>query len=187
MKWPQHLVDKGNEIINSIDFNNVTPNKEYVLRFLEINPEDIKVVIIGQDPYPTKGVANGRAFAVNKGCALPQSLKNIFKEIKEVQGEVFADETLELWASQGVLLLNTSLTTIIGEPNAHKNIWREYTQEIVNWLDQNLTISWVLWGNEAKALGKNFKNSKIEDVHPSPLSVRNRNKSTFKELRNIKW
>lgn len=187
MKWKQELIDKGNSILNSLDFNNVTPEKENVLRFLEMNPSEIKVVIIGQDPYPTKGVANGKAFAVNKGTPLPQSLKNIFKEINEVQGFVQTDETLESWTSQGVLLLNTALTTVVGQPNAHKDIWQAYTKEVIEWLDSNFDITWVLWGNEALKVGKNIKGKKIFDAHPSPLSVRHRNKNTFKELNYIKW
>lgn len=187
MKWPQTIIDKGNQILNTLDFTNVTPNKENALRFFEMNPSDIKVVIIGQDPYPTQGVANGRAFAVNKGNKLPQSLKNIFKEIVEVQGFVNTDETLDSWAAQGVLMLNTALTTIIGQPNAHKSLWQNYTKEIIDWLDTNFNITWVLWGNEAIKVGKDLKGEKIIDAHPSPLSVRHRNKNTFKILNNIKW
>lgn len=186
--WPKDLVDKFNNKLNTIDFNNVTPNKENVLRFLEMDPLKIKVVIIGQDPYPTLGVANGRAFAVNKGIKLPQSLKNIFKEIEEVQGFVKTDETLEHWASQGVLMLNRALTTVVGNPGAHKNIWANLTLELIQYLDQNVKPSFVLWGNDAIDLEKSIKNSTIiKDAHPSPLSVRKRNKNTFKELKGITW
>lgn len=188
MKWKQELVIQGNEILNSIDFKNITPNKEDVLNFLNMDPSKIKVVIIGQDPYPTKGVANGYAFAVNKGCKVPQSLNNIFKEIKEINGAVHTDETLESWKDQGVLLLNTSLTTKIGEPNAHKHLWQEFTTQIIKWLDDNFQdIKWVIWGNEAKKVSKNIKGIKIIDAHPSPLSVRHRNKNTFKEITEINW
>lgn len=186
--WPQDLAEKFCDKLNSITLENVTPNKELVLRFLEMDPKQIRVVIVGQDPYPTLGVANGRAFAVNKGMKLPQSLKNIFKEIEEIQGFVKTDETLESWANQGVLMLNRALTTIIGQPGAHKNIWADLTLELIQYLDKEINPTFVLWGNDAIDLEKSIKHSRIiKDAHPSPLSVRKRNKNTFKELKGIKW
>lgn len=186
--WPQDLAEKFCDKLNSITLENVTPNKELVLRFLEMDPKQIRVVIVGQDPYPTLGVANGRAFAVNKGMKLPQSLKNIFKEIEEIQGFVKTDETLESWANQGVLMFNRTLTTIIGQPGAHKNIWADLTLELIQYLDKEINPTFVLWGNDAIDLEKSIKHSRIiKDAHPSPLSVRKRNKNTFKELKGIKW
>lgn len=188
MNWSQEIIKEGNEILNQIDFEISTPAKDDVLNFLKVKPSDIKVVLIGQDPYPTKDVANGYAFAVNKGCRIPQSLNNIFKEINEVQGYVDTDETLESWKDQGVLLLNTALTTEVGNPNAHKKLWQPYTMKVIKFLDENFKdIKWILWGKEAEKVGKNIKGHKVIDFHPSPLSVRHRKKNTFKELSFIKW
>ena len=178
-----------NQIFEKIDWDITTPNKENVL--LALKTKDVKVVILGQDPYPTKDVANGYAFAVNKGCKLPMSLRNIFKEINEVLGKVHTDETLQSWVNQGVLLLNTSLTTEIGKPNAHKSLWKDFTKDLILNLSKDKNIIWVLWGNEAKKFKKYLTESKvIEDAHPSPLSNRHRNKNTFKilsQLTKIKW
>lgn len=178
-----------NEAINQINFDVSTPSKDDVLRVL--NMKEVKVIILGQDPYPTKGVANGRAFAVNKDIKIPQSLNNIFKEIEDTFGEVKTDRTLQSWEDQGVMLLNTSLTTKINNSNAHKSIWKNFTLDLIQRLDKENVI-WVLWGNEAKAYKKYIINSKyiIEDAHPSPLSVSKRKGDTFSKLSNlinIKW
>ena len=187
MKWPKWVFEEFNKISKDLDWNNVSPDKNDVLNFTKMNPNDIKVIILGQDPYPTKGVANGYAFAVNEDCKVPMSLRNMFKEIDEVQGYVKADKTLKHWNNQGVLLLNTYLTVEIGKPGSHKKLWDEFSKRLLDWIDNNLEITWVLWGNESKKKGKNFTNKKIEDAHPSPLSVRHRNKVTFKELNFIEW
>lgn len=186
--WPQDLINRGETIAKSLDFASTTPSANNVLRFLHSDPLTVKVVIIGQDPYPTKGVANGRAFAVNKGAALPASLRNLFKEIKEVQGQVFTDETLDNWERQGVLLLNASLTTEVGRPLVHAHLWSAYTDEVVKYLDQkNPRIIWVLWGSFAQSKSFLISGRKIVDAHPSPLSFRRRKGHTFKELSFIKW
>lgn len=188
MKWPEEIVNEGHAILASIDFNNVTPKKNDVLNFLKMEPEKIKVIIVGQDPYPTPGVANGYAFAVNKGLKIPKSLQNIFKEINEVQGFLKADCTLEHWTKQGVLLLNSSLTTRIYEPNAHKHIWTSYINKVISFLDNNFTnIIWVIWGKQAEIVTQNVKGRKIIDAHPSPLSFHLRTKVTFKALKEIEW
>lgn len=186
--WPKEIILNFTNKLETIVFKNVTPNKDDVLRFFEIDPKSIKVVIIGQDPYPTPGVANGRAFAVNRGKPLPPSLKNIFKEIKEVQGFVKTDETLEHWTNQGVLMLNRSLTTIEWNSNAHKDIWSKLTLELIAYLDDSIKPIFVLWGNDAIALERVIKHSEIiKDAHPSPLSVSRRKKNTFKKLKHISW
>lgn len=186
--WPQEIVDKFKQKLETIDFSNATPSREDVLKFLEIKPCDVKVVIVGQDPYPTAGVANGRAFAVNNDVSVPQSLNNIFKEIVEVKGSVSTDKTLQHWADQGVLLLNRSLTTKIGLSNAHKHIWSDLTLELIKWIDDEIKPTFVLWGNDAISLEKVISHSKIiKDAHPSPLSVRHRNKNTFRLLKEIDW
>lgn len=189
--WPHSIIDQGQKILDSLDFNcPITPQKNDVLNFLTIDPQSIKVVILGQDPYPTKGVANGYAFAVNSYAPIPKSLQNIFQEIKATFGKVITDRTLKHWTNQGVLLLNTSLTTLINQPNAHQSIWKDFTLNLIKWLDSNIKLIWVLWGNEAKKYLPLLHNQVIYDAHPSPLSVSYRKKHTFKELHkltNISW
>lgn len=187
MKWPKELINEAHEILNKYHKTNVSPSKEEALRFFKINPSDIKVIILGQDPYPTPWVANGRAFAVNKNIKEPQSLKNIFKELIEVNGYYEADKTLEHWENQGVLLLNASLTVEHFKPNSHKEYWQDFTNKLINWIDKNLQVIWVLWGREAQKYQSNLKNKVICDAHPSPLSVRYRKKNTFKEIKSINW
>lgn len=185
-EWPQKLIEQGQKICDSLTFNKlITPQKQDVLNFFTINPSQIKIVILGQDPYPTPGVANGFAFAVNSYAPIPKSLQNIFKEIKEVQGKIITDRTLKHWINQGVLLLNTSLTTIINQPNSHQHLWKDFTTSVIKWLDQNYKVIWVLWGNEAKKYIPLLKNKYIYDAHPSPLSVQYRKKNTFRELQRM--
>lgn len=188
MNWPLEITNQAKAIISQIDFKDVTPKQKDVLRFMELKPSKIKVVIIGQDPYPTKNVANGRAFAVNLDCPIPKSLYNIFQELVEVKGHFKADRTLEHWVKQGVLLLNASLTTIIGNSNAHTHLWAEFIKKVITFLDHNFpNIKWVLWGKFAQKLGENLHGEKIIDAHPSPLSNHRRKKTTFLKLAEIDW
>ncbi|WKX02457.1 uracil-DNA glycosylase [Candidatus Mycoplasma mahonii] len=187
MNWPIELINEANKILDRLYDDNVSPSKNKALRFFNKNPDNIKIIILGQDPYPTPGVANGIAFAVNKDIKEPQSLKNIFKELIEVRGSFKTDKTLKHWEDQGVLMLNTSLTVEHGQPNSHTKAWKPFTNKLIKWMDNNLKITWVLWGNEAKKYAPLLVNKKIMDAHPSPLSVRHRIKNTFKELTNIDW
>lgn len=188
MKWPSEFLTNGTKILQGLASKKITPKPDQVLRFLEIDPDQVKVVIIGQDPYPTKNVANGRAFAVNLDCPIPRSLINIFKEIVEVKGHFKTDRTLEHWAKQGVLLLNAALTTEIGKSSSHQDLWHDYVMSIITYLDDNFpTIKWVLWGGFAQKIGINIKGEKIIDAHPSPLSNHRRKKHTFKILNKIDW
>ncbi len=185
-KWPKKIIQEGIKICHAINFDDsITPPKKDVLNFLKIDPATIKVVILGQDPYPSFGVANGFAFAVNSYAPIPKSLQNIFKEIKEVQGKVVTDRTLKHWINQGVLLLNTSLTTVVNHSNSHQHLWKDFTIEVIKWIDQNYKVIWVLWGNEAKKYIPIIKNKYIQDGHPSPLSIQYRKKNTFHELQEI--
>lgn len=144
-----------------------------------VKPEDVKVVILGQDPYPTAGNANGLAFAVNEGVNRPQSLRNIFKEIaSDLNIQEPEDNTLLGWAEQGVLLLNTVLTVRIGEPFSHRNRgWEQFTDRILKKLsEQNEGIVFILWGGPAQSK-RSIINTKTKPhkvllaAHPSPLSA----------------
>ena len=157
----------------------IFPPKEKVFSALNHVPiNDVKVVIIGQDPYHTYGQADGLAFSCHNGTPQP-SLKNIFKEINADLGiEMSSSTDLTPWAKQGVMLLNTSLTVIEHLPASHSNkLWHTFTTEIVkilNELDQ--PIVYLLWGNHAKSflpLLNNPKHLILTSAHPSPFSAYN--------------
>lgn len=141
--------------------------------------DKVKVVILGQDPYINPGQAHGLSFSVPTDTQLPPSLKNIFKELKSDLGiDTPAHGCLELWARQGVLLLNSTLTVRQGQSNSHKNFgWETFTDAAikkVNELEQ--PIVYLLWGSHARSKNKYITNSKhlvLESVHPSPLSAHN--------------
>ena len=138
---------------------------------------DVKVVIIGQDPYHGPGQAHGLCFSVQPGVVPPPSLKNMFKELATDVGKA-PPPTGELtdWARQGVLLLNAVLTVREGQPTSHKGIgWERVTDRIIMELDKKQSpIIFLLWGAHAQRKGQliqNHRHVKLETVHPSPLSA----------------
>lgn len=139
--------------------------------------EDVKVVIIGQDPYHGPGQAHGLCFSVQKGVPPPPSLKNIFKELKEDVGVKTPEHgSLESWAEQGVLLLNSVLSVEEGHAGSHAGKgWEKFTDRVIEVLNaEKNQLVFVLWGSYAQAKGKMIDRKKhlvIESVHPSPLSV----------------
>ena len=127
--------------------------KNYFKAFELCKLEDVKVVIIGQDPYHTPGVANGLAFSVRKEQKLPPSLHNIFKELKSDMGyKIPTSGNLELWAKQGILLLNATLTVRAHKPGSHqKKGWEIFTDKIISLIsEKHEHIVFILWGNFAK-------------------------------------
>ncbi|MBI1837489.1 MAG: uracil-DNA glycosylase [Flavobacteriia bacterium] len=157
----------------------IFPSKENVFRaFSECKFEDVKLVIIGQDPYPTKGHAHGLCFSVAQNVRpFPKSLNNIFKEIQADLGTEFPQNgNLERWVNQGVLLLNSVLTVKEGEAGSHSNIgWEKFTDKIIACLNEYKTgVVYLLWGAKAIEKAKNVnaqKNLILSSVHPSPLSA----------------
>lgn len=174
--------------INSAGF---TPPVSRVLHFLSLPLNQVKIIILGQDPYPQKGVATGRAFEVGTLKSWNQtfnniSLKNIvraiyyayqneylkFADIKKHIGNDFLIKNpnslfLE-WEKQGVLLLNTSFTCEVGKSNSHEKFWEPFTQTLLRYISlSNTEIIWFVWGNNAKSIinGIDIKN-KIESMHP---------------------
>jgi len=137
-----------------------------------------RVLVLGQDPYPTPGMAHGLAFSVKRGIKLPQSLANMFDELVADIGCPFPKHGYLLpWARQGVLLLNSVLTVRASEPGSHKLFgWRELTDEIIRTLDaREEHVVFVFWGSHARAHAKLVKNKHhtiIEGAHPSPMSVK---------------
>lgn len=158
----------------------IYPAKQQILRALNLTDyEDVKVVILGQDPYHGRGEANGLAFSVSKGIKLPPSLQNIYKELESDLGiKKSSIGTLECWAKEGVLLLNSVLTVEKDIPASHKNIgWEEFTDTIIKKINEKDTpVVFILWGNFARSKKKLITNNIhyiIESPHPSPFSARN--------------
>ncbi len=139
--------------------------------------DKVKVVILGQDPYHGEGQAHGLCFSVQKGVKIPPSLRNMYKELKEDEGKEIPDHgSLQHWADQGVLLLNTTLTVLSGQPGSHqKKGWEEFTDAVVQKLsDEREGLVFLLWGNYAKQKGAMIDRTKhlvLEAAHPSPFSA----------------
>ena len=156
----------------------VYPDMYDLFNALHFTPyENVKVVILGQDPYHGLNQAHGLSFSVNPGVKAPPSLANIYKELKTDLGCYIPNNGyLKKWADQGVLLLNTVLTVRAGEANSHKNKgWEEFTTKIIEVLNVRETpIVFILWGTNAISKTSLITNSKhyiITSVHPSPLSA----------------
>ncbi len=157
---------------------NIYPKAEDIFNALKYTSySDVKVVILGQDPYHGEGQAHGLCFSVQQGVTPPPSLKNIFAELNSDLGiEIPNSGELTKWAKQGVLLLNTALTVREGNPNSHKGKgWEILTDRIIEILNQRETpMVFLLWGSNAKSkipLITNPKHKILTTVHPSPLSV----------------
>ena len=155
----------------------IFPRRENIFRSLRlVQPNEVKVVILGQDPYHNLNQANGLAFSVNNDQLLPPSLKNIFIEIEsDLKIKIEKKGDLETIAKQGVLLLNSILTVEKNNPGSHKNIgWEKLTDNIISSLSLVGNIVFILWGNFAKKksnfIDKNT-NLVICSSHPSPLSA----------------
>ena len=139
--------------------------------------DDVKVVILGQDPYHGPGQANGLCFSVRDGIRMPPSLVNIFKEIKADLGKAIpVSGNLERWAKQGVLLLNATLTVRSGTPGSHQNKgWETFTDAVIQRLSaEKESIVFLLWGAYAQKKGEMIDRSKhlvLMSAHPSPFSA----------------
>lgn len=190
-KWRSILEDEFckpyfNKLIEFVNKERETrivfPDPEKTFRALSLcDFDNVKVVILGQDPYPGAASggyqANGLAFAVDNHLAIPPSLLNIFKEIKNEFGETPKNHNLEGWARQGVLLLNTVLTVEKGVPGSHSGRgWEQLTDRIITELSKRETpVVFMLWGSFARgkaALIDREKHYVLEAPHPSPRSVR---------------
>lgn len=157
----------------------ITPPLDLVFNFAKwTDLQDIKVIIIGQDPYPKAGDAHGLSFSTT-ATKIPQSLNNIYKCLQKSKliEHLPTIGDLTAWAYQGVLLLNKSLTTIVTKSNEHKHIWNDYTNAIIKKINKyadenNKKYIWLLWGKEAKSLTYLIDSHHhiMEYTHPSPLA-----------------
>ena len=156
----------------------IFPPKSNILRAFKLTDYDnVKVVILGQDPYHGINEANGLAFSVSKGVRLPPSLQNIYKELYNDLGiTVSTNGDLEKWAREGVLLLNSVFTVEKDKPASHKNIgWEQFSDEVIKKVNEkNTPVVFILWGSFAKSKAKYITNPihlVITSPHPSPFSA----------------
>ena len=177
-KYFKELTQKVKELyLNNTD--KIFPKGADIFRAFDLCPFDqAKVIILGQDPYPTRGHAHGLSFSVNDHVKpFPKSLKNIFSEINNDIGKPFPETgNLSRWAEQGVLLLNAVLTVEEGRPDSHKGIgWEQFTDSVIKMLStQKEHLIFMLWGAKAghkRALIDEGKHKVLSSVHPSPLSA----------------
>lgn len=177
--WKNLSLFIKNEYLNKNKI--IYPNPKDIFKAFDLTPfSNVKVIILGQDPYHDKGQAHGLCFSVPENMTPPPSLKNIYKEIKDDLGIIkdIKKGNLEIWAKQGVFLLNAILTVIAHNPASHRDKgWEKFTDYVIKTLShkrQNLVF--LLWGNYARSK-KSLIDSKrhliLESTHPSPFSANN--------------
>ncbi len=154
----------------------IVPQNENIFRALQLSPNEVRVVIVGQDPYPNPTYACGLSFSVPRGTTpLPGSLRNILTEVVSDTGSTqIVDGDLSPWVEQGVMLLNRTLTAAAFESGSHQNWgWNEVTDRIIDVVVQsNPNVVGILWGKKAQELNNKFDDKHvISGVHPSPLSA----------------
>ena len=154
------------------------PKKLIFAAFNYCSFKNVKVVIIGQDPYHGVGEANGLCFSVNDGIKIPPSLRNIYRELSDDLGTVFMPTSgnLQSWANQGILLLNASLTVEKDKANSHKHLkWNVFTDAVIQKIsEEKKHVVFLLWGNFAHKKGLKIDRNKhlvLESGHPSPMSA----------------
>ncbi len=168
------------EINKKIQSENVPvfPPKNFILNALKLTPlDEVKVLLLGQDPYHGAGQAIGLSFSVQKGVKLPPSLKNIYKELQSDLGlEPPLHGDLTSWAKQGVLLLNASLSVREHQPNSHAHLWADFTDELISYVSNSCPfVVFLLWGNFAKSKARfiDERHAILSSAHPSPFSAKN--------------
>ena len=185
--WKKELEGEFNksyfeELVDFIkeEYNTSTcfPKRNHIFEaFNRASFDDVKVVIIGQDPYHGPNQAHGLCFSVNKGVAIPPSLQNIYKEMETDLGKpVPPDGNLEHWAEQGVLLLNAVLTVRAHQAGSHQNKgWEKFTDKVIEFVSRDKEhVVFILWGGYARRKGAKIDASKhliLTSGHPSPLSA----------------
>lgn len=190
--------DTINSKLANYDESEIFPEKQLIFNcFNYFNINELKCLIIGQDCYHTRGVANGLCFSHNfqKNNKIQPSLRNIFKEVQRTENVVRVNSDLSDWAKQGCLMLNMSLTVMEGRPNSHANIWLDYIHDVVKWIGANCNnVCVMLWGNFAQSTENYFNdtNTILKAGHPSPLNTKNPfigcdHFKSCSKIHNIKW
>lgn len=178
LSW-QQLLAASKETLDQIELElagvqNLTPPQNQVMRAFELPVQEVRVLLLGQDPYPTEAMACGLAFANSPGTKTPQSLKNMMKELEGDIPSASAQGNLASWSDQGVLLLNSALTTVVGASGAHQEIWKKFSLEVITCLDQATSgrLVCLSLGAEARKLSELIKlGAVVYAPHPSPLSA----------------
>lgn len=165
--------EEATVIFKELEDQKFTPPVKNIFEFAKyVELDKIKVVIVGQDPYPKAGDAHGLAFSCLTG--VPASLKNIYKCLlkHKLINEIPESGNLEYWAKQGVLLINTALTVQVGKPNSHSLLWEQFTVDLLEELSKIKPMIFMLWGNNARKLVPFLSDKSIiyEWTHPSPLA-----------------
>lgn len=191
--------DSWNKLFNQYDINideiyeigEVYPPKELVFRVFQMDVKDIRVVLLGQDPYHGPNQAHGLSFSVPDSEKIPPSLKNIFKELKlefPERNYDFVSGNLEQWfIREKIFLLNSSLTVQKGKAGSHMKKWEEFTDEVIKFIsEQNDICVFLLLGNYAKSKHVFIKNKSkiVTEVHPSPLARGFVGSNVFKRVEN---
>lgn len=163
--------------LNDIYDGEVYPPRNDLFRVFQLPVEEIRIVLLGQDPYHSPGQAHGYSFSVPDGVPVPPSLQNIYKELQRSFPErnyTFPSGNLEQWLTrEKIFLCNTSLTVEKGKPGSHMDIWKEFTDEVIQYIDKmNPTCVFLLLGNFAKSKEALIKKKDriVTEVHPSPLA-----------------
>lgn len=190
INWAKYLdnevkKDYFKNILNKLDEEEkkgkiIYPSKENWFNVLKMNPENIKVVVIGQDPYHGENQAHGYSFSVKKGIKIPPSLKNIYNEIENEYSYTMSKSNGDLtpWVEQGVFLLNSILTVEKSNPASHKNLgWDKFTDNLIKIISDNCeNVVFLLWGKFAESKKNLINTSKhlvLISAHPSPYSAHN--------------
>jgi uracil-DNA glycosylase len=173
-----YFTDLTNFVRDAYQTNTVYPPARLIFHALDSCPlKDTTVVILGQDPYHGPGQAHGLSFSVPEGVSRPPSLINIFKELETDIGKVYPKNgSLTSWASQGVLLLNATLTVVSSQAGSHQNKgWEQFTDAVIDVISTQCDhVVFMLWGNYAKQKGKRIDRERhlvLTSGHPSPLSA----------------
>ena len=159
----QPLLSDLNEAI--LPFISYQPKKENIFRVFKMPLKDIRVVILGQDPFPTPGDAIGLSF-MNGTDKIPVSLRNIYKEIKDSTGR---DADIKTWESQNIFLLNTALTVKTGEPGSHIIYWSKFTADVIKLISEQNPVIWILWGKYAQRYKSYIKDPFVIKNYPDEL------------------
>lgn len=188
-----NLIDKYEFDIDSIyEEGEVYPPKEYIFRVFQEDVKEIKIVLLGQDPYHGPGQAHGLSFSVPDNVKIPPSLKNMYKELQfnfPERNYSFETGNLEKWFyREHIFLLNSSLTVKRGQAGSDMSIWEEFTDDVIRFIsEENEECVFLLLGNYAKSKSKFIKNKDkiVVEVHPSPLARGFVGSNVFKRVEQV--
>ena len=206
----QNIHNSWNELFDQYDFNLenlyskdevIYPKREDLFKVFEMDVKEIKIVLLGQDPYHNPNQAHGLSFSVPDDIAIPPSLRNIYKELQiefPERNYIFKSGNLQRWfLEEKIFLLNASLSVIKNKPSSHMSLWQEFTNDVIKFISENNTkCIFLLLGNFAKTkeVYINNKNNIVAGVHPSPLSASKGffNSNIFKQVeiklgRKMNW